>query len=93
MPMVAARRNGLERFGAETMALSTGGLLVVAVQPESVAARGGMLEGDVIESIDGRLLGRGPAWASGFEFSREKKHVLSLVRKREKKQIVLNPVD
>ena len=93
MPMVAARGNGLERFGAETMALSTGGLLVVAVQPESVAARGGMLEGDVIESIDGRLLGRGPAWASGFEFSREKKHVLSLVRKREKKQIVLNPVD
>lgn len=92
MPMVAARGNGLERFGAETMVLSTGGLLVVAVQPESVAARGGMLEGDVIESIDGRLLGRG-AWASGIEFSREKKHVLSLVRKREKKQIILEPVD
>ena len=92
MPMVAARGNGLERFGVETMALSTGGLLVVAVQPESVAARGGMLEGDVIESIDGRILGRG-AWASGLEFSREKKHVLSLVRKREKKQIVLNPVE
>lgn len=92
MPMVAARENGLERFGAETMALSTGGLLVVAVQPESVAARGGILEGDLIESIDGRILGRG-AWASGLEFSRDKKHVLSLVRKREKKQIVLEPVD
>ena len=92
MPMVAARGNGLERFGAETMALSTGGLLVVAVQPESVAARSGMLEGDVIESIDGRLLGRG-ALASRLDFSREKKHVLSLVRKREKKQIVLDPVD
>jgi S1-C subfamily serine protease len=92
MPMAAARGNGLERFGAETMALSTGGLLVVAVQPESVAARGGILEGDVIESIDGRLLGRG-AWASRLEFGGEKKHVLSLVRKREKKQIVLNPVD
>jgi S1-C subfamily serine protease len=92
MPMVTARGNGLERFGVETMALSTGGLLVVAVQPESVAARSGMLEGDVIESIDGRPLGRG-AWAPGLEFSREKKHVLSLVRKREKKQIVLDPVE
>ena len=92
MPMVAARGNGLERFGAETMALSTGGLLVVAVQPESVAARGGMLEGDVIESVDGRILGRG-AWASRLEFSRQKKHVLSLVRKHEKKQIVLEPVE
>jgi hypothetical protein len=90
MPMVAARGNGLERFGVETMVLSTGGLLVVAVQPESVAARGGMLEGDVIESIDGQILGR-RAGASGREFSREKRHVLSLVRKREKKQIVLDP--
>ena len=82
---MAARGNGLERFGAETMALSTGGLLVVAVQPESVAARSGMLEGDVIESIDGRLLGRG-AWAWGFAFSREKKHVISLVRNVRRKQ-------
>lgn len=92
MPVVAARRNGLERFGVETMALSTGGLLVVAVQPESVAARGGLLEGDVIESIDGRVLGR-VAGALGVEFSRQKKHVLSLVRKREKKQVVLEPVE
>lgn len=90
MPVVAARINGLERLGIETMALSTGGLLVVAVQPESVAARGGMLEGDLIEAIDGRALGRG---ALGVEFSRQKKHVLSLVRKREKKQVVLEPVE
>jgi serine protease Do len=101
MPVVTARINGLQRLGLETMALSNkvasqlgsqGGLLVVAVQPESVAARGGMLEGDVIELIDGRIVGRG-VWASVFEFSREKKHVLSLVRKREKKQITLDPVD
>lgn len=91
MPVVAARINGLERLGIETMALSTGGLLVVAVQPESVAARGGILEGDVIESIDGRVLGR-VAGTLGVEFSRQKKHVLSLVRKREKKQVVLEPV-
>lgn len=91
MPVVASRRNGLERFGVETMALSSGGLLVVAVQPESVAARSGILEGDVIEAIDGRTLVRG-AVALGVEFNREKKHVLSLVRKRDKKQIVL-PVE
>ena len=91
MPVVAARINGLERVGIETMALSTGGLLVVAVQPESVAARGGILEGDVIESIDGRVLGR-VAGTLGVEFSRQKRHVLSLVRKREKKQVVLEPV-
>lgn len=92
MPVVAARINGLERLGIETMALSTGGLLVVAVQPESVAARGGILEGDVIESIDGRVLGRVAA-ALAVEFSRQKKHVLSLVRKREKKQVVLEPIE
>jgi S1-C subfamily serine protease len=92
MPVVAARVNGFQRIGVETMALSTGGLLVVAVQPESNAARSGMLEGDVIESIDGRLVGRG-TWPMSFEFSRQKKHVLSLVRNREKKQIVLEAVE
>ena len=92
MPIVAARVNGFQRIGVETMALSTGGLLVVAVQPESVAARGGMLEGDVIESIDGRTVGRA-TWPLNFEFSRQKKHVLSLVRNREKKQVVLEVVE
>lgn len=92
MPVVAARINGLERLGIETMALSTGGLLVVAVQPESVAARGGVLEGDLIESIDGRVLGR-VARELAVEFSRQKKHVLSLVRKREKRQVTLEPIE
>jgi hypothetical protein len=27
------------------------------------------------------------------EFNRQKKHVLSLVRKREKKQVILEPVE
>ena len=92
LPVVAARVNGFQRIGVETMALSTGGLLVLAVQPESAAARGGMLEGDVIESIDGRIVGRG-TWPLKFEFSRQKKHVLSLVRNREKKQVVLEVVE
>ena len=90
MPVIAARVNAFERIGVETMALSTGGLLVVAVQPESIAARGGMLEGDVIESIDGRAVGRGTSPMT-LEFNRQKKHVLWLVRNREKKQVVLGP--
>ena len=92
VPVVAARVNGFQRIGVETMALSTGGLLVLAVQPESAAARGGMLEGDVIEAIDGRIVGRG-TWPLKFEFSRQKKHVVSLVRNREKKQVVLEVIE
>lgn len=92
MPLVTTTPNGLQQFGVETMALSQGGLLVVAVQPESLAARGGLLEGDVIEMIDGRVVGRG-AWTFGFSFNRQKKHVVSLVRGREKKQIVLQSVE
>jgi S1-C subfamily serine protease len=91
--------NGLEGLGVETIALSPknltqlgagNGVLVVAVEPESIAAHSGLREGDVIESIDGRVLGRG-LWTSGIEFNRQKKHVLSLVRKREKKQVILEP--
>ncbi len=98
---IATNLSGLAGLGVETIALSTknlsqlgaeNGLLVIAVEPESVAARSGMCEGDVIESIDGRTLGPG-TWAAGFEFNRQKKHILSLVRKREKKQIVLEPME
>jgi S1-C subfamily serine protease len=99
-PTMPASFTGLEGLGVETMVLSPknlsqlgaeNGVLVVAVEPESIAARSGLKEGDVIESIDGRSLRRG-VWAFSPEFNRQKKHVLSLVRKREKKQVILEPV-
>jgi len=101
MPVVTATPNGLQQFGVETMALSNkmasqlgaqGGLLVVSVQQQSLAARAGLREGDVIETIDGRAIGRG-AWTFGYAFNRQKKHVVSLVREREKKQIVLEAMN
>ncbi len=101
MPAIATNLNGLEGLGVETIAVSTknlsqlgaeNGLFVIAVEPESIAARSGMREGDVIESIDGRTLGPGTQ-AAGFEFNRHEKHVLSLVRNRERKQVILAPVE
>ena len=97
---IAPRLTGLEGLGVETMVLSPknllqlgaeNGVLVVAVEPESIAARSGLREGDVIESIDGRIVGRTPR--AFTEFNRQMKHVLSLVRKREKKQVILEPVE
>jgi S1-C subfamily serine protease len=97
----ATRPSGLEGLGVETIAVSTKnlsqigvetGLLIVAVAPDSVAARGGIREGDVIESIDGRILGR-DARGAGLELKPGKRHVLSVIRNREKKQVILEGID
>ena len=94
------RLSGLEGLGVETMVLSPknllqlgaeNGVLVVAVEPESIAARSGLREGDVIESIDGHIVGRTPRALT--QFNRQKKHVVALVRKREKKTVILEPLE
>jgi S1-C subfamily serine protease len=100
MPQVPRLPGGLHTLGVEAVALSNksvpqwgaSGLLVVAIEPESAAARAGLKEGDVIESIDGRPVGRG-AWTFGYAFKRQDKYVLSVVREREKKQVVIGPVE
>jgi S1-C subfamily serine protease len=99
VPLTTAM-GGLESLGIETVGLtpkaasSLGarhGLLVVFVRPATAAARGGIREGDLIESIDGRAL-RSGAWAFTF-LGRQRKHVLSVIRDREKKQVVLESVE
>jgi serine protease Do len=97
MPSVSTAQSSLESVGIETVALTpraasqmaaARGLLVVAIAPDSVAARSGVREGDVIESIDDRPVGRG-VWTFPSDFSRQKKHVLSLVRNRERTHVEL----
>ncbi len=72
---------------AASIRAAKNGLLVVAVQPQSVAAQSGVREGDVIEAIDGHPVGRG---VFRFDLSPRRKHVLSLVRQREKTQVELS---
>ena len=94
------RAGGLKNFGVESVALSSksashwggSGVLIVDVEPDSPAARAGLREGDVIESIDGRPVGRG-TWTYVFPFNKKEKHVFSVVREREKKQVVIEPVE
>jgi S1-C subfamily serine protease len=64
------------------------GLIVVSVQPGSAAARGGILEGDVLEAINGKPVGQG-AWTLSRHFTDHKKHVFTVVRGRGKKQVTV----
>ena len=91
----------LQTFGLQTWPLTPqaalrmgaqNGLLVLMVQTDGAASKGGVREGDVIESIDGRAL-RGETWIVNPAFRQQKKHTLTIVRNREKKQIVVETND
>ena len=86
---------GLRRWGFETMELDSEaaagfgaqhGFIVVAVEPDSAAWRGGLREGDVIESVDGRAA-TAALWVKDPPLAR--KHTLSIVRDRDKKTVVM----
>jgi len=89
----------LASLGIETVAVNTrfapevkaqDGLLVIAVRAQSPAARGGVREGDIIESIDGRAAAR--ATTIRPQIGSEKKHILGLLRERQRLEVVLEPV-
>lgn len=83
--------------GLETVALSTkaathfgarGGLLVVFIDPESAAARSGLRAFDVIETVDGKLLGRA-SWFAAIQSGNAQRLKLGVLRDRQKVEVML----
>ena len=100
MPKIPRWNGGLNNLGIQAVPLSPesvpkwggSGLLVIGVEPESPAARAGLKERDVIETINGRAVGRG-TWTLTHQFNKKEKQVLSVLRHKEKKQLVIEPVE
>jgi S1-C subfamily serine protease len=94
-PFISAEPDDLLTLGIQTVALpakvaihfgAQGGLLVIAVRQQSTAARGGMREGDIVESIDGHTVPQAPA---RFTLDSQKKHFVTVVRDRQRVQVSL----
>lgn len=87
--------------GLETVTLSAkaaahlgarGGLLVVFVDPESAAARSGLRVFDVIESVEGKPLGRASLFAA-LSSANPQRLTLGIVREHQKVQVTLQQKD
>jgi S1-C subfamily serine protease len=87
--------------GLETVTLSSkaathlgarGGLLVVFVDPESASARSGIRVFDVIESVDGKLLGQ-TSWSAALPANNPQRLSLGIVRDRQKVEITIQQKD
>jgi S1-C subfamily serine protease len=83
--------------GLETVLLSAkaaahlgahGGLLVVFVEPESAAARAGLRVFDVIESVEGRPLGRA-SFSASLPAGNPRKLSLGIIRDHQKVEVTL----
>ena len=97
----AATAEPLATMGIETLAFgpraaarlrAQSGLLVVWVKPESIAYRGGVREGDMIETIDSRMIARRAPGAEAIIQS-SKTVVLGIVRDGQRIQITIQKPD
>ncbi len=96
-PVFSTRQSALLSRGIETVVLrpavaarlgASAGLLVVYVEPATVAADSGLQAGDVIESIDGASVAN-PTMFRQLSKDPSKPHELKIVRKKQKMVVTL----
>ncbi|MBA2732552.1 MAG: hypothetical protein H0U54_06635, partial [Acidobacteria bacterium] len=68
------------------------GVLVVFVDPESAAARAGIRVFDVIESVEGKPLGR-TSWPAAIPVGTPQQLLLGIVRDRRKVEVTIQQKD
>ncbi|MDT4952968.1 MAG: hypothetical protein QOJ02_1106 [Acidobacteriota bacterium] len=93
LPPIARGLETVTLSGKAAMHLGArGGLLVVFVDPESAAARSGLRVFDVIESVDGKLLGQ-TSWSAALPANNPQRLSLGIVRDQQKVEITIQQKD